>query len=188
MKKMIKSMNRIFRVLGLVLMVVGVNACGSATGSVDPLSLFNDSSIPSLEPIFSGASFTTTSGFYTSATPYWVFQNNGAWTGGSYLSAAKGIVTSTGTGSFNGISGYAVTIAHSGRLATRFVGITPIVRSGDSVLAGQVIGSIIGFSYSANQVAFQVLLDGVPVCPLSYVSSNFRAQLNTFFSAGYLCQ
>jgi murein DD-endopeptidase MepM/ murein hydrolase activator NlpD len=177
-----------FLKLGMLLVSLAtLNSCGNAGGTVDPLSLFNDSSIPELQPIVANFGvFTTTASPFSASNPFWTLNAfGGAFTGASYIAPAKGIVTSSGIGSFNGISGFAITIAHSGRLATRFIGINPVVRTGDSVIAGQLIGTIVGFN--ANQVAFQVLLDGTPVCPLSFISSGFRAQLSGW-SFGSFCQ
>jgi murein DD-endopeptidase MepM/ murein hydrolase activator NlpD len=173
-----KKMKVFFKFGMLLLSIVSANGCGNAGGSVDPLSLFNDSSIPQLEPIVSnfGVVFTTTASPFTSSTPYWTLNAfGGGFSGASYIAPARGIVTSSGVGTFNGVTGFSITIAHSGRLATRFIGINPIVRTGDSVVAGQLIGTIVGFN--ATQVAFQVLLDGAPVCPLSFLSTTFRSQL-----------
>jgi murein DD-endopeptidase MepM/ murein hydrolase activator NlpD len=187
-----KKMKKVFAVLSVISSLASLSGCGNAGGSVDPLSLFNDSSIPQLDTIFStSGGFTTISNFFSASSPYWKFQaSGGTWGAISYLAPAKGIVTSLAPATLNGsVSGTAVTIAHSGRLATRYVGITPIVRSGDSVIAGQVIGSLLGYYGSLNEGAFQVLLDGVPVCPTSYLSSNFRAQLSSFFAnTNFLCQ
>jgi len=181
------KMKDLFKFGMLLLSIVSLNGCGNAGGSVDPLSLFNDSSIPEIQPIVANFGvFTTTASPFTSSSPFWTLNAfGGAFSGASYLAPARGIVTSSGVGSFHGITGFAITIAHSGRLATRFIGINPVVRTGDSVVAGQLIGTIVGFN--PTQVAFQVLLDGAPVCPLSFISSSFRAQLSGW-SFGAFCQ
>ena len=172
-----------------VLMIFGLSGCGNAGGSVDPLSLFNDSSIPQLEPIVQNFGvFTNTGSAFSPQNPFWTLNALAAGFGGaSYIAPARGIVTSSGVGSFNGVTGFALTIAHSGRLATRYIGITPVVRTGDSVVVGQVIGTIVGFNAGNSQVAFQVLLDGVPVCPLSFLSSTFRLSLGGL-GLGTFCQ
>ena len=166
-------------------MIIGIASCGNSSGTVDPLSLFNDSSIPPLDSIIgSGYSFAGGQTF-TNATPYWIFSTIG-FSGTSYIAPAKGIVTSVGVATFGGnVSGPYITIAHSGRLATRIIGITPVVRKGDSVLSGQIIGTVV--AYSGSSIAFQVLLDGSPVCPVSYMSSSFRSQFLGFFGVTALC-
>jgi murein DD-endopeptidase MepM/ murein hydrolase activator NlpD len=181
-----KVTKSLFACLGMILSLNALSACGNAGGSVDPLSLFNDSSIPELQPIVQSFGVFNNGQAFTSASPFW--RLTGAqigFGGGSYVAPARGIVTSSGIGSFNGITGFALTIAHSGRLATRYIGITPVVRTGDSVVAGQVIGTIVAFN--SNDVAFQVLLDGSPVCPLSFLSSSFRSQISGW-SLGAFCQ
>ncbi len=180
-----------FLKLGMLLVSLAtLNSCGNAGGSVDPLSLFNDSSIPEIQPIvqnfgvFNGGTATP----FSASNPFWILNSLTAGFGGaSYIAPARGIVTSSGVGSFNGVSGFTLTIAHSGRLATRYIGITPVVRTGDSVVAGQVIGTMVGFNVGNNQIAFQVLLDGAPVCPLSFLSSSFRAQIGSWGLASF-CQ
>ncbi|MBU6153202.1 MAG: hypothetical protein KGP28_02765 [Bdellovibrionales bacterium] len=179
-----------FAGLGMLLSLSGLSACGNAGGNVDPLSLFNDSSIPLLEPIVGnfGIFGTGTTQPFTAANPFWRLLAAGSFGGANYLAPARGIVTSSGIGALNGETGFSLTIAHSGRLATRFVGLTPVVRTGDSVLAGQVIGAIVGFSSNSGAVGFQVLLDGSPICPLSFLSSNFRLQLGGAFGVNAFCQ
>ena len=166
-------------VLGMSL-IIGASGCGNAAGTVDPLSLFSDSSLPQLDSI-TPQSYTfnaLTSGF-SSANPYWVFTSSG--TTGTYLAPAKGIVTSTGVTTLNGTSATYVTIAHSGRLATRIYGMNNLlVRPGDSVVSGQIIGTFV----ISGSVGFQVLLDGSPVCPLSFMSTTFRQNLSTFYGNG----
>jgi murein DD-endopeptidase MepM/ murein hydrolase activator NlpD len=180
-----KKTNRFFAGIGLFLGLASLSGCGSAIGNVDPLSLFNDSSIPDLEPIVQNFTVFNSGQAFSSATPFWRLSNGGGFGGGSFVAPARGIVTSNGYGSFNGISGPALTIVHSGRLATRIVGINPIVRTGDSVIAGQLIGTITGFN--ATDAAFQVLLDGSPVCPLSFLSVGFRTQIGGW-NLGTYCQ
>jgi hypothetical protein len=78
-----------------------------------------------------------------------------------------------------------VAIAHSGRISTAIYGMqNVIVRAGDSVRSGDSLGAFVGWGAS-NRVAFQVLLDGVAICPLSFMSDTFRATL-AFFSFGGL--
>lgn len=188
MKIMRKNMKRMFSAMALLLSMTGLSSCGGA-GVVDPLSLFAAGSPPQLDPIVSGLTggvFTNGTPF-SSSTPYWQFTavNFG---GLAYLAPADGIVIGSGPISTGGISGVAVTIGHAGKLATRFIGIQPTVRIGDSVLRGQPIGTLVSFG-GGNQIAFQVLLDGSPVCPLTFLSANFRSQMaNYFATAGFLCQ
>jgi hypothetical protein len=175
-----KTIKKLMSVMATLFLAVSVTSCGSASGTVDPLSLFNDSSIPQLDPIInSGYAFTSGQAF-SANSPYWVFTNGSAF-GQSYVAPAKGIVTSIGTATFGGITGPYITIVHSGRLATRIIGISPFVRSGDSVISGQQIGTVV--AYGLSSIAFQVLLDGTPVCPISYLSTAFRTQFLPYFSS-----
>jgi hypothetical protein len=188
MKIMKKQMKRILGTCALLVSMTGLSSCGGA-GVVDPLSLFGSGSPPQLDPIVSGLTGGVFSGnAFTSSSPYWVFTSVGGFGGLAYIAPADGIVIGSGPINTGGISGVAVTIAHSGKLATRYIGIAPIVRIGDSVIRGQTIGTLTSFG-GASQIAFQVLLDGSPVCPLTFLSATFKAQMTNYFgAAGFLCQ
>jgi hypothetical protein len=157
---------------------LGMSACGGANGVVDPITLFSDNSIPKLNAIvangFVGSNLFA--GFSPSA-PYWIL--NGSLLGAPVVAPANGIVTSTGITTINGSSLTYVATAHSGRISTAIYGMqNVIVRAGDSVRSGDTLGSFVGVG---NQVAFQVLLDGAPICPLSFMSDAFRITLGTSF-------
>jgi hypothetical protein len=187
MKIMKKQMKRILGTCALLLSMTGLSSCGGA-GVVDPLSLFGAGSPPQLDPIVSGLNAGVFSGSsFSNSAPYWLFVVNN-FGGLAYVAPADGIVVGSGPISTGGISGVAVTIAHAGKLSTRYIGIAPIVRIGDSVIRGQTIGTLTSFG-GTGQIAFQVLLDGTPVCPLTFLSATFRAQMNNYFgAAGFLCQ
>ena len=160
--------------LGFSLLLV-LSACG--TGA-DPLS-FLDNSIPSLGPIYSTGNFQISylqNGF-SSTNTYWTFNSTFS-NLGNYVAPANGIITDFGLSTVTGTSGYYLTIMHSTRLTTRIFGIqsTPNARVGDSVVAGQSLATF--YVYLSSSIAFQVLLDGVPVCPLSYLNSAFRQTIS----------
>ena len=153
------------KIFGLALLSVQIASCGSNTDNID---ILNSTTIPALEN-FASANlvYSTLSGLgFTSTTPYWVFSGAAF---GSYFAPARGVVTSIGSSSLSAGSSY-ITIVHSARLATVVHGLQVInLRPGDAVLAGSSVGSFFGGS-----IAFQVLLDSTPVCPLSFLSSSFR--------------
>lgn len=166
-------------------LVLGLSACGGANGVVDPITLFSDNSIPKLNAIVAnGFVGSTLSSPFTPSTPYWLM--NGTVLGAPVVAPANGIVTSTGLTTINGTSVTYVAVAHSGRISTAIYGMqNVIVRAGDSIRAGDSLGSFVGFT---GQVAFQVLLDGVAICPLSFMSDSFRATLtNAFFGSVAPC-
>lgn len=144
-----------------VLLLSFLTGCGSG---VDPLSLMTDDAFPPLETIIQNTGlYTSLNTPYTKTTPYWTFAAFGAV---NYISPQSGIVAEQGVES--GLN--FVRIIHSGRLATKILGLNTItVRSGDRVAAGQIIGL-----FSNVPVQFQVLVDGSAVCPLSYMSTTFR--------------
>ena len=156
---------------------LGMGLLGCGTG-LDPLTVL-DNSLPAL------GSFVSTGGSYSSyliggfsaSNSYWLFQNSFASYFSTAVAPATGIVFDTGVVSLQNISGYYVSIIHSGRLMSRLFGLqVPTVHVGDSVVVGQTIGTF----YSGSQVAFQVLVDGVAVCPLSYMSAAGRAGLTNW--------
>jgi hypothetical protein len=144
-----------------ILALFALTGCGTGGNAIDPLQLMADS-IPNLQNMQTGswAGNTITAPFFTSATPYWTFLTTGF---SIFLSPANGYVSEVGGG--------AIKIIHSGRFATRMVGLGLInVRSGDYVFSGQNIGTFA----TTGSITFQVLLDGSPVCPLSFMSTTFR--------------
>ena len=153
----------------------GLSGCGTG---YDPLDIL-DNSIPSLGPIVAGGAYSSyLTQTFSSSNPYWLFSTGfSGFYGGGYLAPARGIVSALGTTTISGVSGFYVTILHSGRMMTSIYGLqTPSMRVGDSVASGQVIGTF----YSGSQVAFQVLLDGSAVCPLSYMNAEGRAGLSSW--------
>jgi murein DD-endopeptidase MepM/ murein hydrolase activator NlpD len=154
-----------------LLAVVAMSACGTG---VDPVKIaaLNDG-FPQLGVISSSA--TALGGFlsgnFTASTPYWTFNSGAVW-GGSYLAPADGIISQVGLTTISSTQTNFVTITHSARLASRFYGLQQVVvRAGDSVLQGQSVGTF----FNATGIIFQVLLDGTPVCPLSFMNQTFRA-------------
>ncbi len=162
--------------------------CGSSTGNVNPTDIFDaTNTTPALDSIIpSGTAFTTLTSGFTTANPYWIF-SAGTFYGGSYVAPAAGYVSSTGTCALGTSTVTCMTIIHTGLLATRVYGIqTILVRPGDSVAAGQIIGTYV----SSGSVGFQVLYNNIAVCPLSYVSSAFKTLLTQLGTTYYsnLCQ
>ena len=153
------------KILGIAMLSVQLVSCGTNTDNID---ILNSTNIPALENFATaGLIYSSLSGLgFTSTTPYWTFAA-GAY--GSYFAPARGIVTEVGTSTLSAGASF-ITIVHSGRLATKVHGLQLInVRPGDAVVAGSAVGSFFG-----GAIAFQVLLDGSAVCPLSFLSSTFR--------------
>jgi hypothetical protein len=155
--------------------VLGLSACGGANGVVDPITLFSDNSIPKLNAIVSNGFFNwPLQTAFTPSSPYWIM--TAQLTNAPVVAPANGIVTSTGLTTIDNATATYVAIAHSGRVSTAIYGLqNVIVRAGDSIRTGDSIGVFSGFG--VGRVAFQVLLDGVPICPLSFMSDTFRASL-----------
>ena len=157
------------------------NSATSTNPSFNPATLFNSDASPQLASILSSGNYSgaTLSSGFSSTNPYWVFNAN---TGsGNYTAPADGYVSRIDLAQLNGVTVTYVTILHSGHLATRVFGMQVVsVRAGDTVLQGSVMGQYL----NSGQVAFQVLWDNTPVCPLSYISSAFRTSL----AAGYYAQ
>ena len=148
---------------GAVAITGTISGCGQG---VDPLVLF-DEALPQLDPIVQGgigANFITSA--YTATTPYWTLNSALAGTG-VFVAPATGVVTEIGVDS--------VTLMHSGRMKTRIVGLSAInIRLGDTVVRGQ---SLAQFFLTNGVLQFWVLIDGNPVCPMSFLSPGFRQSL-----------
>lgn len=167
------KMTKIFAMSVLLMQLVG---CGA---NQDNLEILNSTNIPSLGTFFSSGSFSVNSQ-YSSSAPYWIL-SSGSY--GSYLSPARGVIAEIGTSSVIPGTSY-VTIIHSGRVATRVHGISGLlgVRSGDVIVAGGTVASF----FTTTTVAFQVLLDGTSVCPLSYMDATVLSSI--FNSNLQLCR
>ena len=159
----------------LGVLVLSASGCGSNT--VDPIQMM-DPSFPALNTIQNGnISNTITAPGFNSNTPYWTFNNLGGLYGGSYVAPAAGIVSEIGLTTVTGVQTSYLVILHSGRLATKISGLqVPTVQVGSSVVPGQIIASFV----TSGPTTFQVLVDGSPVCPLSYMSTGFRQTFTTF--------
>lgn len=153
---------------------LAVSACGT---NQDNLDILNSTNFPTLNG-FSSTIVSFSGNPFSAASPYWLLNSGGY---GNYLSPARGVVGEIGASAIIPNSSY-VTIIHSGRLATRVHGLQIVnSRPGDSIAASGTIGSFI----TTTQIAFQVIVDGTPVCPLSFVSSSLRSNLTI---VGLACQ
>ena len=152
---------------GLAMLSVQLVSCGMNTDNIDVL---NSTNIPTLGPFTSSGMVSGNLGTgFTTSTPYWIFSSAIAY--GSYFAPARGIVTEVGSSTLSSGASF-ITIVHSSRLATVVHGLQLInVRPGDAVLEGSSVGSFLG----GSSIAFQVLLDGTPVCPLSFLSATLRS-------------
>lgn len=174
------------KILSVAGILLGLSVSGCGNVNVDPLQLM-DNPLPPLNSITaqSGAISTYVQGTFNANTPYWVFSTGFGGFAQAYTAPAAGQITELGVASVGNAQGYFVTIVHSGRLSTRIYGLQQpsVLRIGDYVVAGQVIASY----FTSSTVGFQVMLDGTPVCPFSYLSSQFRSSLYTY-NASQLCQ
>ncbi len=165
--------NTLAKIFGLSLILFQLSGCGVNADNID---ILNSTALPTINSFVTGTINSSLSVGFSSTNPYWTF-NNFAGTYGSYLAPARAIVGEIGTTTITGVSTSFVTLIHSGRVATRIYGMQSIlVRSGDTVVAGQSIGAF----FTSGSLIFQVLLEGTPVCPLSYMSPTFRATFTTF--------
>jgi len=156
----------------MVLLGISLVGCGQ---SVDPIKAVARDTFAPLSYFSSNAG--TFAGVLTQpfnpSAPFWSFGAGvSIFNGGTYLSPADGTVTQLGLTTINSTQTNFVSIVHTSRLATRFYGLQQItVRQGDFVFQGQAVGIFIG----TGTITFQVLLDGNPVCPLSFMGDAFRA-------------
>jgi len=165
--------NTVAKILGFGLIAFQLVSCGTNNDNID---ILNSTALPSINSFVSGSINSSLTSGFSSTNPYWTFTNF-AGTYGNYLSPARAVVGEIGSTNVTGITTSFITLIHSGRVATRIYGMQTInVRSGDVVLAGQAVGSF----FTTGTLVFQVLVDGAAVCPLSYMSSTFRATFTTF--------
>ena len=129
----------------------------------------NSPGFPVLEKFASNGAFNSGMPF-TDETPYWAFNGD---VYGNAIAPAKGIVASVEVSKL--VPGTtSITLMHTDRLSSKIAGISGVtVRAGDFVAAGQIIGIFV----PSSSIVFQTLLDSNPICPLSFVSSNFRKSL-----------
>jgi murein DD-endopeptidase MepM/ murein hydrolase activator NlpD len=150
------------------------NSATSTSTTLTPLAILTAEANPQLGGILSTGVYNTTtlSSGFSASNPYWVFNANSF--NGNYIAPADGYVARIAVGTINGTSYTYVTLIHSAHLATRVFGMQVVqVRPGDTVVAGSIMGSYL----NSGSVAFQVLVDNTPVCPLSYMTAAFRTSL-----------
>jgi hypothetical protein len=165
---------KMIKLFGLALLAVQLVSCGNANNSLDNIEILNSTNFPTIGSFASSPTYNAGgSSAFTSSSPYIVFNATGF---GSYLAPARGIVSEFGISNLPGFgSSYYVTMIHSARIATKVHGLqsTLNIRPGDVVQTGSIIGTF----FSSSNVAFQVLLDGTPICPLSFLSSYMRQNI-----------
>jgi hypothetical protein len=147
-----------------ILAVVLLGACAAGT---DPRTLIGD---PNTRPAFT---LPAADGFVAGVAKYteangWVIGVSG--TTGNILAPAGGTITaidaSEGT--------YVITIMHNSRYVSRVELVAaPLVRVGDVVGPGQIIGS-------SNQIRFKLYMDNAAICPYSFLSDTARLRVITF--------
>lgn len=86
-------------------------------------------------------------------------------------------------------SGTTVTLTHNARLSTRISNVSGLtIRLGDFVRRGTQISAQQFTQFGGTGVPgfkFEVLLDGRPICPWSFFSTNARQQLLNLASGGF---
>jgi hypothetical protein len=159
----------------LLFLLAGALGCGSGS---EPFSTLGD------DP----NTFVALSFPFTSFTPGGVFPFGqpptqdaiGFTVGGSTIearAAAPGLVAETSTTS--------VTVLHTPAYATRIFGLATVTaRLGDYVTTNQSLG----IGAPSTLVQFQVLVNGTPVCPASFLSSAARQTLFVVYGSLTYCQ
>ncbi|MBS1960533.1 MAG: peptidoglycan DD-metalloendopeptidase family protein [Bdellovibrionales bacterium] len=165
-----RGVKKLFSILALSSIAL-LTSCGQGQDLLGTVA-YNNGTFPQLGRI--STSVPTLSGQYTAANPYWGINSFFSYGGGNYLAPAAGVVTSVGIGQIGNIQTNFITIAHSGRFATRIYNVSVVnVRVGDYVGKEQVIGSF----FNSVTAYFQVLVDGESKCPLSFLDDAYRAQI-----------
>lgn len=177
MKKIIQVVSPVAAQIIAVCSLLFLLGCGANN---DPLTLF-DNPLPELDAIVQGTGFSTgwsQGQAFNPNHPYWDFNTSFGGFGFNqpFFAPANGIISGVGTDPATNAT--YIQIVHSGRLSTKVIGVQlTTVRQGDMVLKGAQIGT---YAPISTYVRFQVLLDGAPVCPLSYMSQTFRNNMGSF--------
>ncbi len=88
----------------------------------------------------------------------------------------------------------AVTIQHNAHLKSQVAGLQTVsVRVGDTLVAGSAIGNIApSATLAQTTIKLAVYMDGIAVCPYSFMNSTARAFVNSNFNfsgfAGRYCE
>ncbi len=163
------------RVTGLVLISLTATACGQGT---DPMTVLGDPSRPvvgtmSLPLSSSTAGVTLSNGFNSSTNAFILTGWNNGISVPAIIAPVSGVISQVDVGS------QTVTIMANSRVSVQLTYVTPIYQVGAYVTQGAQIGTAV---MTQSQVKFAVLADGVPVCPLSYLSTSARSQLYTYYT------
>ena len=165
---------KLFSTLGMTLGATYLlAACGQG---LDPIDLMGDPTQSQIG-VLSLPIAASTSGFasfipFSSSNPGFTLNTNTGFT--QY--ATQIVAPGTGVVAIADIGGQSVTIEHTIHVRSRITGVTSSVQVGNYVYAGTQIGTAVS---SGTNIQFSVLVDGVAVCPLSYLTTAARVQLTT---------
>ncbi len=167
---------------------MGVGILTSCGQGIEPIGNLGDSSLAAgpglaLPLVPSNNSYT-----FSSFTPYSQVSGNLYWG----MQSASFVPQSTavyapGTGFVIAAetASQTVKILHNQHIYSMVIGVLPSgITAGSYVTAQSQIGTI-PTSLSNNLVKFYVYVDGIAVCPLSYLSSAARGQLTSFFYGSF---
>lgn len=161
-------MRNTLKLLSLSGLIVGLAACGQ---NQEPLSLLGEQTDrpPALElPVASG-SFNQVSPYVAQSQAY--FQLTQLPAGATITAPAAGVVSAVDVYE----SMYSVTIYHGLGYSSRVQPVVSVLRPGDRVAVGSTIGTSAAGIMSTLE--FAVLVDGNPVCPYQFLSTNALAAL-----------
>jgi hypothetical protein len=152
------------KVIGfLSFLVVGALGCGQGT---DPVSTLGDSSVSMANTLSLPVTTANTFYAYGAASDGFGFTTG---LGAPVRAPANGLIIAIDSG------GQTLTMMHNTRELTRYRNVTPTVQVGSYIFAGSQLGTV----STVGTVYLSVVVDGVTVCPLSYLSSAARATILT---------
>ncbi|MGK5088399.1 M23 family metallopeptidase [Bdellovibrionota bacterium FG-2] len=169
---------KIFSLTLCCLVMLGASACGTAGN--EPMSTLGDPNKTFVGEIALPVAVTS----FNTLTPF------SASTDGFELNNTLAVAVSQNVaaplaGYVSGIDSTQIVIVHNAHVATRLSRLASVsVRIGDYVSAGQVVGT--SAATGGIVVRLAVIVDGVAVCPYSYLSASARSDINSRILAGQI--
>ncbi len=155
----------------LFALILTTSACGTAGN--EPMSVLGDpnkSLVGEITLPIAVTSFATLTSFSSTTDGFELLNLNA-------IGVSQSIAAPLG-GYVSGIDSTQIVIVHNSHVSTRLSRLASVVvRVGDYVTAGQVLGT--SAVTSGIVVRLAVMVDGVAVCPYSYLSASARSDINS---------
>lgn len=169
-------MRLLIQALFIFTLLAGLISCGNGT---DPTNILGDpNQIPSLSLPVTVTNFTNYVQQYAPSTGHDGFDFPTFTQSVAVVAPAPGVIARVDK--VNEIA--TVTIFHSSRFASRIANIASSIRVGDTVAQNQTIGTT-----TAYTLRFSFLVNGVTVCPYSYLNGDALKTISNAFGSYAPC-